>query len=351
MTSKEFDRRQFFAKSAAASGAVAALGLSFEERALLTHQAQAAEPPRTKASVSGLPKGKIGNVTISRVIVGSNLFGGGAHARNLMYVSELMKRYFTREKILDTLQLCEKSGINTTIGGLGTADTVSRYNKARGGKMQVIAQLNPADANWKDDADPDGSITTTKDDIRRSIEEAAKAGCVGAFLLGARADRWVKAERLDLIEAFVSLVKKSGLIAGVGGHDRRVPMDCEKAGIDVDFYFKTIHPESYWSAIPKQHREPFLVDSFGPNDHDCMWEQYPEETIRLMRTLKKPWIGFKVLAAGAVHPAEGFKFAFENGADFVCAGMFDWQVRENVTIAKNVLFEGAVRNRTRPWRA
>lgn len=348
MTSKEFDRRQFLAKSAAASGAVAALALSFEEQALLTHQAQAAEPPSVETSVSGLPKGKIGNVAISRVIVGSNLFGGGAHARNLMYVSELMKRYFTRDKILDTLQLCEENGINTTIGAIGT---VGRYNEERGGKMQVIAQLNPADANWKDDADPGGSITTTKDDIRRSVEGAAKAGCVGAFLLGARADRWVKAERLDLIEAFVSLVKKSGLIAGVGGHDKRVPMDCEKAGIDVDFYFKTIHPQSYWSAIPKEHREPFLVDSFGPNDHDCMWEQYPEETIRFMRTLKKPWIGFKVLAAGAVHPAEGFKFAFENGTDFVCSGMFDWQVRENVRIAKKVLSEDTVKNRARPWRA
>jgi len=348
MTSKEFDRRHFLAKSAAASGAAAAaLGLSFEERALLTHQARAAEPPSEQPSVGGLPRGKICGAEISRVIVGSNLFGGGAHARNLKYVSELMKRYFTREKVLDTLQLCEENGINTYVGWAGRVD---RYNKQRGGKMQVIGQLNPADTNWRDDADPGGKVTTTKDDIRRTVESAAKAGCIGGFLQGARADRWVKIGRLDLIEAFVSLAKKSGLIAGIGGHDRRVPMDCEKAGIDADFYFKTIHPESYWSAIPKQQRKPFLVDSFGPEDNDCMWEQYPEDTIRFMRTVKKPWIGYKVLAAGAVHPNEGFKFAFENGTDFVCPGMFDWQVRENVAIAKRVLAEDAVKNRPRPWR-
>ena len=126
-------------------------------------------------------------------------------------------------------------------------------------------------------------------------------------------------------------------------------MECEKAGIDPDFYFKTIHPGTYWSALPKEKRKPFLVDSFGPADHDCIWEQYTEETIRFMQTLKKPWIGFKVFAAGALHPQEGFRFAFENGADYACVGMFDFQVQEDMDIARAVLAEDAVKNRKRAW--
>ena len=36
-----------------------------------------------------------------------------------------------------------------------------------------------------------------------------------------------------------------------------------------------------------------------------------------MEKIDKPWIAFKVLAAGAVHPKKSFRYAFENGADFV----------------------------------
>jgi NAD(P)H-dependent flavin oxidoreductase YrpB (nitropropane dioxygenase family) len=67
-----------------------------------------------------------------------------------------------------------------------------------------------------------------------------------------------------------------------------------------------------------------------------------------MKSINKPWIAFKVMAAGAISPRDGFTHAFSNGADFVLAGMFDWQIAEDVEIAKEVL---AKVQRPYSWRA
>ena len=66
-----------------------------------------------------------------------------------------------------------------------------------------------------------------------------------------------------------------------------------------------------------------------------------------MATLPEPWIAFKVLAAGAIKPGEGLNYAFLNGADFVCLGMYDFQIVEDVNIALDALSKSQVRER--PW--
>jgi hypothetical protein len=68
-----------------------------------------------------------------------------------------------------------------------------------------------------------------------------------------------------------------------------------------------------------------------------------------MKTISKPWIAFKVLAGGAILPKDGFRFAFQNGADFICVGMFDFQVVNDVNTTIDIL--ASLGKRDRKWYA
>ena len=131
---------------------------------------------------------------------------------------------------------------------------------------------------------------------------------------------------------------------GIGAHKLEVIMDAEKSGYNADFYVKTLHHGGYWSARKLDQTED-VVDCRTDN----YWDLEPERTIAFMQEVQKPWIAFKVLAAGAIRPESGFRYAFEHGADFICVGMFDFQVEQNVALVKALLPQFT--NRERVWEA
>ncbi len=275
----------------------------------------------------------IRGLEISRVLCGGNLISGFAHSRDLVYVSPLIKRYFTEEKIFETFQLCEACGVNTAV--LRTDDFTVRYLKryqARGGRIQWLAQTYPG-----------------LEDPFSNIRKALDNGAAGAFVQGNIADTMVRDGRYDLVAQAVEYIKSQGVIAGTACHALRTVQVCEEQGLDVDFYMKTLHRDDYWSAQPREKREEYAF--LGSNQaehggfHDNIWCMDPEETVEYMKKVDKPWIAYKVLAAGAVPPEEAFRYVFGKGADFACVGMFDFQVVEDVNTANRVLAENLGRER------
>ena len=329
------ERRKALKKILAGGAALAAGGafISQEEKILVAHAEEAVKVDVKDVEIDGLSgasrkhtnwakyadlKKKMSQETIkgikfSRIIMGGNLIGGWAHARDLIYASDLVKAYHTRDKIFATFKMGEACGINAYLGHSSHIGIMTDYWEKADGTMEYIADCGSLD----------------------NALECLDKGAAAAYIQGATNDWLVSEGKFDVIAGFVERLRKEGACVGLGGHRLATIKACVEKGIEPDFWMKTIHHDRYWSRMADKP------------EHDNVFCHEPAETAEFMATLKQPWIGFKVLAAGAIHPHDGFRFALESGADFLCVGMYDFQVVDDVNICMDIL--GSEINRKRPW--
>ena len=312
--------RREFVKGAALAGASVSLGSKMN----------AAEAPAKIAVQNTLDRGKIGKLEISRVLLGGNLLTHYTHSRDLRYVYTLAAHYNTDEKIMETLALAEANGINTLSmhNPPHPMSVLRRYRKERGGKIQWIicptAPVEPGLAKY-----------------RQQVEELMKDGCEAIYLWGVNADALYNERNIDLMAEAVELPKKYGVPSGVGAHALDVIKACEQKGVNADFYIKTFHHHKYPTG-PKPEELKANYSEFPG-----YWCKNPEETAEFMKSVKKPWIAYKIMAAGAIPPRDAFTYALTNGADYLLVGMFDFEIAEDVKIAKECMAQ--IKQRSRPW--
>ncbi len=274
-----------------------------------------------------IPKVKIGDLEISRLVMGGNLIGGWAHARDLLYTSKLVKAYHTDERIMQTMQLSEKCGINALITNPRLIRIINKYWHETGGKMQFISDCGH------------------KEGFLKGIRDSEAGGASAMYCQGSIADRLTYAGKFDEIIEGLELIRSYGKPAGIGAHRIETIQACVERGIKPDFWVKTLHHHNYWSA----QVDPEKKSTVEPGFKDNIFCFKPDETIEYMNSLDEPWIAFKILAAGAISPKNGFKYAFENGADLVCVGMYDFQIVEDANLTLDVLADANLKNRKRRW--
>ncbi|MBX7255021.1 MAG: DoxX family protein [Candidatus Hydrogenedentes bacterium] len=292
--------------------------LSHEEKNLVDGVSGATMKRYSFTSIKDLkapvPAAQIGKQTFSRLVLGGNLIGGWAHARDLIYVSKLVTAYHTRTKVFETFMLAEKCGVNTILTNPKLAPIIKDYWKEGLGKIQYISDCGGSDLLQM---------------VNMSIDDGASA----CYVQGGIADNLVERGEFDAIAKALDRIRANGLPAGIGGHKLATVQGCVDKGLIPDFWVKTLHPLTYWSAKIEE-------------EHDNVFCKEPDGTVEFMNARKEPWIAFKILAAGAYTPADTFRYALESGADFLCVGMYDFQVVENVNLTVNILNEGI--NRSRP---
>jgi hypothetical protein len=268
---------------------------------------------------------------------GSNLISMNMHARDLDYVRALATHYNTEERVLMTLKRCEELGVNGIVlkNHNFRRFRLSKYWDEWGGQMKWLADVITRDVNK----------------YEKLLVEHLELGASAAYLWGGATDIWFhENKRGHIIKAF-EIMKKYDVAVGIGAHRLAPIRFCEREGLKPDFYIKTLHHDRYWSAHPRRNREFMEMYSPWSEDHnkfhDNLWCDNHQETVDFMQDVKVPWIAFKVLAAGAIPAKEGLEYAFRSGADFVCLGMFDFQVKEDVELTRQAIAKA--KGRKRPW--
>jgi hypothetical protein len=282
--------RRSFVKNAAAAG--------LSTSAISTVSFSSQSPQK-----NSVPSRFIKDKKISRLIIGGNPFSGNAHAEPLVYSSELFKTYFTNEKVIETLDISVANGIDTFLGRIDAniCGLMDKYKKRHGHYIPWIGQTAKKPMSG-----------ASKLEIAENIKMAVDHGATGIYLQGQSVDYWVRHNQMDEMKEHVEYIRSLGKLAGIGAHDIESIVATEEAQVNPDFYMKT----------------------FNSLEFEC--PNYPK-TVSVMSQITTPWIAFKVLAAGRLEPEEGFVEALKANADFLCVGMFDFQVERNVKLMNKLL--------------
>ncbi|MDR3108715.1 MAG: twin-arginine translocation signal domain-containing protein [Planctomycetaceae bacterium] len=312
--SPNINRRDFVKASALGASMAGAVGMP------MLVNAAAAQEQKPITAKQQIASGTIAGLTIGRMLLGGNLLTHYTHSRDLRYVYNLAAHYNTPEKIFQTMRIAEAHGINAVVihTAKGVVDGMKEYKK-QGGKIQWIIC-------------PTAPINEEMAEYTQSCQECIDAGVDALYLWGVQSDALIN--KPHLIKKAVMTMKSFGVPVGVAAHKLEAIEVCEREKVKCDFYLKTFHHHNYPSA---------------KLNHDSSWCDDPNKVIEVMAKVEKPWIAYKIMAAGAIPPKNALEYAFVNGADFAIFGMFDYEIDEDTRLLNEVLALDKVKNRARKW--
>jgi len=261
---------------------------------------------------------------VTRLICGGNPLSGYSHVSAAL--NREMIEYYSMPNILSLLDECWRHGMNT-FQSRGDRHQMRAYleHRQRGGRMQWIAQTASEFAS-----------------VPANIAEIARYEPIAIFHHGTHTDNsWHRGE-IDRVEDFVKSIHDQGLPAGVASHIPEVIEYIEDEGWETDFYMCCFYNLARgFKSAPAVEQDAYASDRYQDGD--------PIRMTALMRHVKKPCIGFKIMAASRncstlESTRQAFRFAFEaiKPGDIVDVGMFQKhknQAAENAALVGEVLGE------------
>jgi hypothetical protein len=264
--------------------------------------AAAAEPSQPGAP---LPTIQLGKHRLSRLIAGSNPILGYSYLGP--HTDRHLKEYFTVERTVEFLRQCERAGI--------TAHQFADPERA----LPYIRPLREGGSELRFIC-----LHAEREKIREAVDLTQPIAMVHH---GGVTDRLFSEGKASLVHDYVKAAHDCGVLAGVSAHNPDCIKRMADEGWEVDFFMTCFY--FLTRKMTKDAELPTLEIAYP------FFKDDPKVMTQVIRQVKQPCLGFKILGAGRLCSNQqtvraAFKFAFENikPTDGVIVGMFPWAFDE-----------------------
>ena len=255
------------------------------------------------------PRTMIGNVSVSRMIIGTNSFLGFSHTSAAR--DEQIKETMTSQRMADIIEVFLNAGIDTIMGLIQFPvfqEAIKEAEQRAGLKCIIISTpaINIAD-------EPESLAQA-----EQTFDREAALGATICMPHQLSTDRLVdmRERRIKNMEAYCRMIRERGMIPGLSTHMPETIVYADETGLDVESYLSI-----YNAAGFLMHLEVDWV-------HRIIWNA------------KHPVITIKPMAAGRLLPLVGlaFNWATIRDIDMVAVGTSTPdEARELIEISSSML--------------
>lgn len=250
------------------------------------------------------PRTKIGDISVSRMIIGTNNIMGGSH-RTKARDEHIKSINNNAEAVADIIEAYLEHGVDTIIGCLADFDFAIdgiRMAEDRTGKHVHYIELAIIDT-----ADNPQSRASADAFFRKCKSK----GCEICLPLHVCVERMVnkQTETIDRISDYLSMIRDHDMIPGLSAHMPEIITYTDANGYDVETYIQIYNASGF------------------------MMQVEVETVNRIIWNAKKPVLTIKPMAAGHLNPFVGLNFVWNTirDQDMVAVGcMTPQEARETI---------------------
>jgi hypothetical protein len=261
------------------------------------------------ASVN-FPRTKVENLSLSRMIIGTNWFFGWSHTSKAK--DDYIKANLTTPKIAAIIEVFLAAGVDTIMGQIqhpGMKEAIDEAQQRTGKKLIVIST-------------PTLSIVDSAaalGESERAIEKDAKMGAAFCLPHMVCTDKLLDHQNrrfFPLMEKYCKMIRQRGMVPGLSTHLPESIVYADESGLDVATYISIYNAAGFLMHL------------------EADW------TLKIIRNAKKPVTTIKPMAAGRLLPLVGLGFAWGTvrDQDMVTVGtMTPDEARELVELSLSLL--------------